>query len=387
MSKKQKGISIGIVGTGRFAQSFIPLFKGHPLTNRIALCDINKKRLNENSKKFSIAETYDSLDEICKSDIQALVIITQPWLHAPQAIQAMEAGKHVYTAVPIISSTKGSDDILDWCDKLINTCKKTGMYYMMGETSYYYPEVMYCRRQADKGTFGQFVLGEAQYFHDTDRGGLREIAKHRWGANWNMNKSGGVPMHYPSHSISAVVTVMDAHMTEVSAQGYVYPDDDWFRKDTIYANPFSNETALFRLSNGATARICEYRRIGYGCVNFSFYGTEGCFLSGPGGSLWVKGEGEKKTRTFLIDEKMRGPEAEAVLKHAVKLRSNVYGSHRGSHPFLVNEFLESINQERQPAINAWQTVRYCAPGAVAHKSALKDGELLKIPDWGDAPER
>ena len=49
-------------------------------------------------------------------------------------------------------------------------------------------------------------------------------------------------------------------MTEVSAQGYVYPNDDWFREDTISQNLFSNEVALFKMSNGATARICEFRR-------------------------------------------------------------------------------------------------------------------------------
>ena len=31
------------------------------------------------------------------------------------------------------------------------------------------------------------------------------------------------------------------------------------------------------------------------------------------------------------------------------------------------------------------SVRYLAPGIVAHQSALRDGELLKVPDWGDAP--
>ena len=40
---------------------------------------------------------------------------------------------------------------------------------------------------------------------------------------------------------------------------------------------------------------------------------------------------------------------------------------------------------RTPAVNVWETVRYMAPGVMAHKSALKDGEILDVPDWGDAP--
>ena len=41
--------------------------------------------------------------------------------------------------------------------------------------------------------------------------------------------------------------------------------------------------------------------------------------------------------------------------------------------------------DRIPAINVWEAVRYMAPGVMAHKSALRDGELLEVPDWGDAP--
>ena len=61
------------------------------------------------------------------------------------------------------------------------------------------------------------------------------------------------------------------------------------------------------------------------------------------------------------------------------------GGHGGSHPHLVHEFVSSIAEDRQPAINAWEAVRYMACGATAHKSALANGEMLSIPDWGDAP--
>ena len=65
--------------------------------------------------------------------------------------------------------------------------------------------------------------------------------------------------------------------------------------------------------------------------------------------------------------------------------SQVFGGHGGSHAFLVHEFVEAVAGNRQPAINAWQAVRCMAPGVIAHKSALKEGELLDVPDWGDAP--
>jgi hypothetical protein len=63
----------------------------------------------------------------------------------------------------------------------------------------------------------------------------------------------------------------------------------------------------------------------------------------------------------------------------------VPSGHGGSHPYLVNEFVEAVAQNRQPAINVWEAVRYMVMGLMAHKSSLKDGETLSVPDWGDAP--
>jgi predicted dehydrogenase len=382
------GISVGMVGMGWFGIGFVRLFRDHPLVDRIAICDLDRDRLAWASKEFGIAETYNSLEEICASDLDTVALFTQHWLHAPQAIQVMRAGKHVYSAVPIITTDNGQE-MLDWCDRLIDTCRKTGMHYMLGETSHYRPASMYCRRRAAEGAFGALTYAEGCYMHDTDSpvSNLREVAKHRWGKDWDMSKSGGVPMYYPSHSLGGFLSVMKAHVTEVAAMGYAHPDDDWHRPDTKSGNIFSNETALFRLSNGAVARVCEYRKIGYLCYEgFNLYGTERSFVEGPAGCHWV----DKKQATPLTVEQMRDPlpaDVEAAYRTSAKTTndSDVYGGHGGSHAYLVNEFVQAIARGRPPAVNAWQAVRYFVPGIIAHESAKKGGELLKVPDWGDCP--
>jgi len=379
------GISIGIVGVGRFGSGFVRLFRDHPLVDRLALCDIVPDRLAEVARRFEVTETYPSLEEICKSDLQALVIITQPWLHAPQAIQAMEAGKHVWSAVPVISLNDG-DEMLDWCDKLIEACRKTGMHYMLAETSYYRPPAMYCRRRAAEGAFGHFALAEGWYLHDVDnpRSNLREVAKARWAGQWDMSKSGGVPMHYPTHSLGGFLSVMQCHVTEVSALGYRMPDDDWYRPDTVSGNVFGNETALMRLSNGAAAVVREYRRIGHvGSEGFQLFGTEASFTEGPDGWHWVtKHQAEPLTVQQMRD---RLPDEVAKAYGADTEGDSVYGGHGGSHAYLVHEFVDAVANDRMPAINAWQAVRYLAPGIVAHKSALAGGKMMTVPDWGDPP--
>ncbi len=376
-------LSVGIVGLGQFGVHFVDLYKKHPDVGRLALCDIVPDRVNRTARQFDIAETYDSLDAICASDLDALVIITQPWLHAPQAIQAMRAGKHVYTAVPIIMPPSGmGDEILDWCDRVVDCTKTTGQFYMMGETTYFRPESVLCRKRAASGSFGSFIFMEAEYLHDTwlPACNLIDVQMARTGmSEAEVIRAGGdVPMHYPTHSTSAPISIMGAHMLEVSCQGYAHPNDEFFRADSETGNLFSHESALYRMSNGASALITESRRNGHvgheGVVRV--IGTDASFerdSTDEYSGAWIT-----KTSAEKLDVRdARDPLPEAL---AADL-----GGHGGSHAYLVNEFVRACVDRRMPAVNAWEAARYVAAGVMAHKSALKNGELLKVPDWGDAP--
>ncbi len=386
------GISMGVVGLGSFGAAFVELFKNHPLVSRIGLCDREKDRVERFARmpsmqdKFDPKDAYASLDEICASDLDAVAIITQPWLHAPQAVQVMEAGKHVYSAVPIISIPDG-DEILDWCERVVETCRRTGMRYMLGETTYYRPEAMYCRRRAAEGGFGDFVYAEGEYLHDFLSPGcnLKEVQRHRLaskaGEEWKelskkYREKGVVsgPMHYPTHSTSGPICVMKAHAEKACAWGYRSRSGDEY-----FGDAFSNETALFEMSNGATMRICEHREVGHtGQEAFRIFGTQASFKD----AAWI----DKEKRTQLSVEEMRDPLPPEVLQaFRVAKGEGVYGGHGGSHAYLVHEFVDAVAQGRQPATNAWEAARYMAAGVMAHKSALRGGEVLDVPDWGDAP--
>jgi predicted dehydrogenase len=387
------GISLGLVGLGAFGSTFADLFASHPLVDRIALCDREPDRIaavaerRSVQQKFAQRDAHASLDEICESDVDALAIMTQPWLHAPQCLQALASGKHVYSAVPIISIPDG-DEILEWCDRLVAACRRTGLHYMLGETTFYRPQTMYCRRQARQGAFGAFVYAEGEYLHDVDaHTNLREVLRRRLdsqaGQEWlqviERYRRRGIktgPMHYPTHSTSGPISVMEAHAERVCAWGWANRTQDPYFRDTL----FSNETAVFEMSNGATMRICEYREIGHPEREmFRVYGTDGSFED----DAWC----DSLTRTPLTVDEMRDPlpaQVEAAFRaHAGG--AHFLGGHGGSHAYLVHEFVDAVAHDRTPAISIWDAVRYMAAGVMAHKSAARDGERLSVPDWGDPP--
>ena len=60
--------------------------------------------------------------------------------------------------------------------------------------------------------------------------------------------------------------------------------------------------------------------------------------------------------------------------------------HCGSHQFLVVDFLDVLSTGKLAPNNVWLAARYNAPGIVAHESAKREGELLKVPDFGMPPK-
>jgi len=57
------------------------------------------------------------------------------------------------------------------------------------------------------------------------------------------------------------------------------------------------------------------------------------------------------------------------------------GGHGGSHGNLGHEFVSAIIQDRNPLVDAVMALNLTVSGVVAHSSALKDGELMKIPQY------
>jgi hypothetical protein len=57
------------------------------------------------------------------------------------------------------------------------------------------------------------------------------------------------------------------------------------------------------------------------------------------------------------------------------------GGHGGSHGYLTNEFVTAILEDRKPLVDIATALNMTVSGIVAHQSALKNGELLRIPQY------
>lgn len=367
-----KKIRIGVVGGG-FGCDF--QWHEHPDCIVEAVSDLRADRRDRLMKTYNCARSYDSLEELVKDPkIDAVAIFTDGPLHVQHVVECMKNGKHAISAVPAAWAT------MEQAELLLGTVKKFGLTYMMAETGYYQQSTQSARRFFKEGKFGSLYYCEAEYQHP----GLEALYVVDGKRTW---RYGVAPMHYPTHTSSQMVSVTGERLTEVVCHGW--GNDDPILKDNPWQNPFWNESAMFRTSGGNAFRMNIWWKGAHrGTERAQWIGEKMSFYAphpnGIGPVIIRSGEQTEKDDAGFVRkapafEKYQQPEwwktdlLPEPLRHA--------SGHEGSHTFLTHEFIDALTHNRRPTVDVFEALAYTVPGIIAHQSALKKGELLKIPQF------
>jgi predicted dehydrogenase len=311
----------------------------------VAVSDLFPDRCAALARACRCQKTYPSIEELVKDDrIEAVFVATDAPSHARHCIEVLEHGKHVASAVPAVFGS------LEEAGQLLEAVKASGLKYMMFETSCYHEDLHAMREIYKAGSLGKLVYAEGEYYHYMSE----PIPSYK---DWRI---GLPPQWYPTHSNAYYSGVSGGTFTEVSCMGMPSAIPHLQPGNNIYKNPFGTEIALFRTSEGGSARMA---------VSWDTPGDSGerGRVRGQRGSYYLKYEGlEKKvpaTRRPPLPPRVEG------------------GGHGGSHGYLTNEFVSAILQNRKPLVDIAMALNITVAGVVAHQSALKDGELIKIPQY------
>jgi predicted dehydrogenase len=338
-------VRVGIAGYGfcRFGAAFG--FQDHPNVEVVAVSDLLPDRCAALAKACRCAKTHPSLEEMVKDDrIDAVFVATDAPSHPRHCIEALKHGKHVASAVPAVFGS------LQDADQLFDAVKASGLKYMMFETSSFHEDLYAMRQLYAAGELGQIVYSEGEYFHYSEQ----PLPSYR---DWRV---GLPPQWYPTHSNAYYICVTRGRFTEVSCQGMRSRVDHLQSANNKYKNGFGTEIALFRTSEAGISRMAV-------SWDTPGYGGEMGRVRGQKASYYGKYEGSEK----MPPEPKRPPLPPGVGA----------GPHGGSHGYLMNEFVSAILQDRKPLVDIGMALNLTVAGIVAHQSALKDGELMKIPHY------
>jgi len=92
---EKKAVGLGIVGLGRFAAFCLPAFSSLPEVRVVALADTDRSRA-ETLAPAGARAYQDYRDLLADPEVEVVVISTPPYLHAPIAVEAAKAGKHLF---------------------------------------------------------------------------------------------------------------------------------------------------------------------------------------------------------------------------------------------------------------------------------------------------
>jgi len=343
----ERKVRVGIVGYGvcRFGADFG--FQDHPNVEIVAVSDLIPERRAGLMRACRCDKAYESLEVLVQDPkIEAVFVATDAPSHARHCIAALDHGKHVMTAVPAVFGS------LEDAELLLAAVKRSGLKYMMAETSCYHAACHAMRTVYRAGGFGRLIYSEGEYYHHSPT----PIPSFQ---DWRV---GTPPLWYPTHSTAYYVGVTGKRFTSVSCLGFRGSLPAFQPEGNRYGNPFADEMALFETSEGGVSRML---------MAMSIHG----YIEETGRVFGEKGR--------MDGMHYHGSMADFPDVSRPPLPPGVpAGGHGGSHGPLMHEFVTAILEDRQPWVDIHEALAMTVPGIVAHESALRDGERLKIPQLG-----
>ena len=359
-----KKLNVAIIGMN-FGKEFVKLYQNHPDIGEVAICQRDPGNLKTNGEELGIPENLrftDYNDVVACSDIDAIHIITPPATHADYTIKALKAGKHAASTCPMGLSV---DELKEIC----RLEKETGLIYMMMETTAYTREFFYVKDLVDSGRLGkiQFVRGSH----------MQDMGLEGWPEYW----LGFPPFWYGTHAITPMVLITGKRVEYVIGHGSGSYSEDLTRR---YGSPYPVETITLKfkdsdLAGEATRSLYEtvrqYRE------SFDVYGTKMAYeweqIADEGAAVFDGGESVRREDAPDTDAHLIEPLKPFTKKGVILDKDNVSfiqgAGHGGSHPHMVQAFVEAMVSGKRPLLDAALSANIVAAGILGHESALKGG--------------
>lgn len=148
-------IRIGVIGVGQISQWHIKSYLKCKDVQLVAICDLNEELLRDVAQTYNIPKSYRDYRELLRdSDIDAVSICTSNHMHAPMAIAALEAKKHVLCEKPMAHNLQEAI-AMEKASRIHNRLLMIGFVRRFGK------DVDYATKQINN--LGEIYYGKASY--------------------------------------------------------------------------------------------------------------------------------------------------------------------------------------------------------------------------------
>ena len=365
-----KKIKIGVMGAYR-GSSMINYCATADNATVVAICDKWEDGLatqKELHKDLDIAY-YNNFDYFIQHDMDAVVLANYANEHAPFAIKAMKAGKHVFSEVLPVQTMKEAVE-------LIETVEKTGMTYAYGENYCYMGGPYEMKKLYEQGKIGELEYAECEYVHNCEK--IWPSITYGEPNHWRNQM---YSTFYCTHSLGPIV--FGTGLRPVKVTGFESSMNERGLRCGAGKGQFGIE--MVEMENGAIVKSIHgdlYRN----SVWYSMYGSKGRMET-------AREDAEAGAFSHLYvnaDEYSGQYESTEVQSYDPKraMDDKVKAGHGGSDFYCMNHFVEKLlGNPNAETIDVYQAMDMFLPGMFAYRSILNGGVPMEIPNLRDKAVR
>lgn len=197
-------LNLGLLGSGRIVQLVhLEALTALPGVRVGAIAERDPKRRQEAGQRVPQARLFDDYRTlIASAEVDAVVICLPPALHAKAALQAFEAGLHVYLEKPIATNLKEAHAVVE-------AGRRAGTVGMMGFNYRFGALHQEARALLKAGEVGELVGGRTVFSTANRKLPAWKTAR---------QSGGGVLLDLASHHVDLVHFLFEREVTSVSAQ-------------------------------------------------------------------------------------------------------------------------------------------------------------------------
>ena len=221
-----KTLRIGVIGIGGMGNHHINSYQDIPNVEIVALCDIVPEKAQKAKQNYHLdcpVETdYNQLLKM--ENLDAVDINTPNYLHAPIAIAALQAGKHVFCEKPDCITVEQALQMKE-------AAEQSGKVLMVMRNNRYYEGSTYVKKMIDEGKFGNIYAGRCGWIR-------RRGIPGKGGWFTPKEQSGGGPLiDLGVHMIDLAIWLM-GNPTPVAVSGCTFTKfaNDTSKSDSIHAS-------------------------------------------------------------------------------------------------------------------------------------------------------
>ncbi|MBV9615755.1 MAG: Gfo/Idh/MocA family oxidoreductase, partial [Ktedonobacteraceae bacterium] len=146
---RESKVGVGVIGVGSISSYVhLPGLRLSPHAEIVALCDSDSERLQQRAKEYEVAHTFSAYEELLQDPaVDAVIIATHTLLHAPIALAALSAGKHV-----LVEKQLG----MTYAEtvQMYEAAQSAGVCHMTAFTYRFVPAMRYLKHLVGQGAIG-----------------------------------------------------------------------------------------------------------------------------------------------------------------------------------------------------------------------------------------